>query len=577
MRPVAEHFQGTIRKPAWQQPAGRLIPAPALDLKIMAQRAMNYFLRTPMPQLNWACRFGNDLSACPPWRFEEDLVAHGDTDVRMASAMPGLRELSGLTAEPQVEAGLSRRIMSYVGGDDLSHTPFAAACSADLPPETMITSLWASGLTIRMLTDQWLQTGQDELREKAGKMAAALLKLARWQAASAYYPGWALLRGEWIGGVFGKDATLPTPVTCDLLHYGLACGDREIVEFAAALARGIAAGLPGAGVLGPRRFRADGSFTDHTHLHTRIIWGVAMAGRVMNDPALIEWARRGYEFVRARGTDFGWFPERMVLPGEHPHDGLEERVNVSETCITGDMIQTAAELAHAGYPHYWDHVERYVKNYLKESQFALTPEIAEFYTRGNAALPAEAVKKGLAMLRDYEGGFFSDFSVNDLTGVMAPLGMAGCCVPEGARALVTAWRNVAVRGEDGISVNMAFTSEGRCADVMELADGMRLTAREEGRYYLRPPAWTERSGVQALRNGAPVEAEWQGDYLRFENLRRGEILEIAWPLASFTQAVKVGGKLGAEYAYRIQWQGNQVTGINPVGTVLPLFKKVSGD
>jgi len=572
MESVKNHFRGELTDIVWKEPDPFAPTGPATNLKEMARRAMNYFLRTPRPELNYACRFSNALESCPPGPQGEDLVANGDTDVRMDSCLPGLRELSGLSESTDVDEGLHKRVLGYLGEDNLSHAPYAMCCASDMPPETIVTSLWTSGWTIRSITERWLRNRESALKEKARRIALALKKVASWDTGRAFFPGGLILDGRWIGGFFGGEANFYTLQICDLMHYAEATGDEEIADFAYALARGVVAGLPEG--IGMRCFREDGSFTDHTHIHTRVLWGVAMAGRVMRDPALIEWARRGYEFVRSCGTDFGWFPERIILPGEHPFDGYEERVNVSETCCMGDMTQTALQLARCGYPHYWDHVERYVCNYLKEVQFAVTPEVEEFYRKVNSSLPSKEVERGLEILRDFEGGFISNVRPNQWGGCgFRHLPMAGCCPPEGARALVAAWNGTVMKEGDAIRVNMSFDYEGPLC-VLKMGSGrLEVTAKERGTYLLRPPSWAERKSIGALRDGKKVPAEWYGDYVRFLEVKSGEVLSLTWKVPHFCQVVQVGGRIASKCAYTILWEGNRVRGIRPAGRIFPMFRR----
>jgi len=574
MKAPQRHFGGRLKGLTWQDPETARGTRDDVDLREMARRAMNYFLRTPRPELDYACRFNNGLLGCPPGPQGEDLVAHGDTDVRQETALIGLRELSGVAEDAHVDEGLRRRVMGYVGDDQLSYTPYAMSCATDLPPDTRIGALWTTGWTLRSLADHHARTGDEQLRDKAGRMARRLKELAHWDTGRAYYPGTALLEGEWIGNFFGKDTTFYCPIVCDLVHYADVVGDEEIGEFGYALARGVLAGLPGKRELGPLWVREDGSFTGHTHLHTRVIWGVAAAGRVARDPVLLEWARRAYEFVRSCGTDYGWFPERTMLPGERPHDGFEQRVDVSETCCTGDMTQIAVELARAGYPHYWDHVERYVRNYLRPLQFAITPEIEAFYRSQNADRSAEEVERGLAGLRDFEGGFLSDIGVNDWKGPELFMAMAGCCVPEAARALVTAWHNTVVREADVLRVNMAFNHDSPAAVVEAAGGGVRVTPQTAGTVRVRPPAWTRRQAVQQQRADKPTPAHWVDDYVQFDDVQPGETVEVTWPVPRFEQHVDVGGRVDGRHPYTIRWEGNTVTGIEPPGTVFPMFGPV---
>jgi hypothetical protein len=299
-----------------------------------------------------------------------------------------------------------------------------------------------------------------------------------------------------------------------------------------------------------------------------------MAGRVSGEHALVEWARRGYEFVRSRGTDFGWFPERMILPGEHASDGFDERVSVSETCCTGDMAQIAAELARAGYPHYWDHVERYVANYLREVQFAVTPEVEGWYRRRHASLAAAEVSQGLETLRDFEGGFLSDVSVNQWASpTFGFLPMAGCCVPEGARAVATAWKSAVTREGGGVSVNLHLSHQCDEATVVALEAGIEICARQEGAYRVRAPAWTTRAEVRSLRDGVEQSAVWTGDYLLFTAAHKGERIELRWPVPEFSQLVGVGGKIGEERSCTVEWRGNRARRVVPAGRQFPLFAR----
>jgi len=570
MNKLKNHFGGEIADVTLKGPEPGSSERASIDLREMARRAMNYFLRTPGPHLNYACRFNNGLHNCPPGPQGEDLVANGDTDVRMDAAYPGLRELGGVTEGTEVDEGVHKRVLGYLGDDDLGHAPYAMCCATDMPPDTIITSLWTSGWTVRSITEQWLRNNDPALKERAGRIARALKKLATWDTGRAYFPGGLLLEGKWIGGFFGSEANFHTTQVCDLLHYAEATGDEEIAEFAHALARGIVAGFPRG--IGMRRFREDGSFTDHTHVHTRVLWGVAMAGRVMRDPALIEWARRGYEFVLSRGTDFGWFPERMILRGEHPFDGYEERVDLAETCCMGDMTQTAVELAKGGYPHYWDHVERFVANYLREVQFSITPRVESFYRERHSALPREEVERGLEMLRDFEGGFMGCVGVNDWEGVsLGPLNMAGCCVPEGARALVTTANSVVTEAKGYTYVNMSFDHETGAAIVKTDTGILEVKARRDGNYFLRPPAWAERKAVKASHNGKEIAAVWEGDYLKFEDISSGDAMAAGYPVPQFLQRMSVGGRLEAQRAFTVKWLGNRVLDVRPPGKSFPMF------
>ena len=57
---------------------------------------------------------------------------------------------------------------------------------------------------------------------------------------------------------------------------------------------------------------------------------------------------------------------------------------LSETCATSDMVSVAFWIAQAGFPEYWDHVERALRNYLRPQQFFVTADYEALYRKVNA-------------------------------------------------------------------------------------------------------------------------------------------------------------------------------------------------
>jgi hypothetical protein len=233
------------------------------------------------------------------------------------------------------------------------------------------------------------------------------------------------------------------------------------------------------------------------------------------------------------------------------------------------MTQIAAELARAGYANYWDHVDRYVRNYLRETQLELTPKVEAFWRGLHTDKSAEEVDSGFEVLREFEGAFQSSIGVNDWQGPEMFFGVAGCCVPEGARALVTAWTNTVVSEADGIRVNMALAHDGDAADVEVIDGGVRVTPHVGGMVRVRPPAWTQRQKVNTDRSAEPA---WDGNYVQFDHVRSGDSVLVTWPIPCFQQHIEVGGRIGGKHPYAIRWEGNVATGIEPAGTVFPLFQ-----
>ena len=552
------------------------LPGTGVDLVHMASDAMTYLLKTPRPHLDYACRFANFLGHYPPGPAGEDLVANGDSDCRMDWEYAYLREMTGRRDGLDVDRGVRRRILSYVTEQGYAMAAGGIYCGGEVDRAAYYISNWSTGKILYTLAETFARDGDEDARTLARKMFLALKSLATVEGDKAWFVGGSgpYLDGKWyetfITFNYGA-ATEP------VLHYARLCGDEEAWDFAGMLARGTAAGIQAN--LGDRRVRDDGSFADHTHLHTHETWGVADVAATLGDPALLAWARRVYEFVRRMGGDSGFFPERMVLPGTTcwGWNGYPERVFLSETCITGDMVSIAACLARAGLPEYYDHIERYVRNYLHHVQFFVTPALEAYYRTRHAHLPLAEVEAGLRMLRDdYQGGFLGHVGLNDWIERAAnvELAMVGCCVPEGMRALYTAWQQAVVTDEGCTRVNMHFSRETPQVCVRSYlpeAGRLSITMRCAGALAVRIPAWAPAGSVQARRNGQAEPVVLQGAYAHFSDLHAGDVLEVAYDLMACTQQVAIGGNPESQRLMTYAWQGNTIMGIDLAGGQFPMY------
>jgi len=104
-----------------------------IDLVAMARWCQNYLANNPLPEHDWQCRFsfwGLHMPIFEPWPYMGakmpnlgliDPITEGDTDSRMDYAYVYMREMAGsYEAVRQAEAGVRRRILSYIGDDGLS-------------------------------------------------------------------------------------------------------------------------------------------------------------------------------------------------------------------------------------------------------------------------------------------------------------------------------------------------------------------------------------------------------------------------------------------------------------------------
>ena len=181
----------------------------------------------------------------------------------------------------------------------------------------------------------------------------------------------------------------PAPVIEPLVNFYLATGDRDALEFARAYAEGILAGHSARRLaLRPRRQLRQPLGHSHATMHG--LWGVAYLGVVTGETKYIDFAKRSWDWMLTRGTGTGWFP---AMPSD-----------CNETCCLSDMMSVAAMVARSGHPEYFDYVERYLRNYISNLQFIVTPQFEAYYRRINQAAGEEKIRQGLAELRKFQGG-----------------------------------------------------------------------------------------------------------------------------------------------------------------------------
>jgi hypothetical protein len=282
----------------------------------------------------------------------------------------------------------------------------------------------------------------------------------------------------------------------------------------------------------------------HSTLHA--VWGVAHLGAALHDARYTLWAKQVYDYAAQFGTGTGWMQAALW------DDNVRE---LSETCATSDMMSIASLVAQSGFPDYWDHVERYLRNYIRAQQFFVTPEYERMYRALNHDQPAARVEAGLARMQDLQGGDMGGPAPNDwINWIASPkecgpyntpygcMSIFGCCAPEGMRGLYTAWKNVIFYDDGRIFVNESLTRSSEWADVISslpVHGRIDVIAHQPGEYLLRPSSWAPRKSVRLLRSGKEVTTlDWAGPafaYVRVRNVHKDEVLTLAYPIVRFKQ------------------------------------------
>ncbi|MCC7265009.1 MAG: hypothetical protein IT369_21030 [Candidatus Latescibacteria bacterium] len=539
-----------------------------LDLKNMAEWALNYLSRTPRPELGYQPVFQCHPLHCPPTPADQDPVVACDTDARMDWEWYFMRDVAGSTRGAEVEAAFHQRLRRYV--DPEGRVWAAPGCynegdtHARYDRQDYVFHTWGATKILQSLSEDFIRTGETASAELAQKVMAQLKQLATWDGEGCcwFRCGMGALRpdGEVIPNFWNQQ---PAPVVEPLVTYHLATGDPEGLEFARAYAEGMLENLQPGGI----RFAADGSFAQplgHSHATMHAVWGVAHLGLVTGEARYLDFAARTWNWMLGRGTGTGWFP---AMPD-----------SCNETCCVSDMISIAGCLGRGGQPVYYDCVERYLRNYIANLQFIVTPQFEEYYRRLHHGTERAAIDAGLGELRKFQGGIVGGSGLNDweneLLGGVSGFEMFGCCAPEGMRAIYTAWNHTIERRPTGVFVNLSLNRDspwGRVVSFMPQEGRLSVQAKIADTFFLRPPHWAPREQVRAFIGTQPVPVTWCGDHVSFA-ARPGQELTLTYPLLRFDHQVEgLWPQTAPDLKMGFSWLGNMVTSAAPAPAKTPLF------
>jgi hypothetical protein len=549
-------------------------PPVDVDMKRMAGWAMNYLIRTPRKELNYEPVFQCYPLRCPPVPAGHDVVVAADTDARMNWEWYYMRDVSGSTAGRDVEEGFHKRLLSYVQEDGTVIADPGCYNEQEInrvySKDEYYIHIWGATKILHALAEDYRRNGNLDSKALARKIMLRLKSLAIYQGADKCYfaCGMGALRQD--GTVVPNDwNVMPAPIIEPLVNYYLATGDKDALDFGRAYAEGIMAGIQPGGL----RFGPDGRFDKplgHSHTTMHALWGVAHLGMVTGEAKYVDFVKRAWDWMLTRGTGTGWFPA-----GPSTCD---------ETCCLSDMMSNAALIARSGHPEYFDYIERYMRNYIANLQFFVTPEFEAYYRKLHEKAAEADIVSGLEELKKFQGGIIGGSGLNDwendLLGGVLGFRMLGCCAPEGMRAIHTSWAETIERlpesklGPEGVYVNLCLNRESPWGKVVSFfPDSGRLTVRAavKDRFLIRPPHWAPRDTVRAFVGTKSVPVRWSGSYVRFDGAAPGDELTIVYPLIGFSHEVAGLWEGRDQLKMKFEWLGNMVLGADPAPEKTPLF------
>jgi DUF1680 family protein len=304
----------------------------------------------------------------------------------------------------------------------------------------------------------------------------------------------------------------------------------------------------------------------HVESRIRPLAGILRLAMVKKDRELIEWCKKVFDRVEGFAGGIGWYPECIFFKGYSGCSGCE-------TCCIRSMILTATLLARAGYPEYWNNVERATRNHLVESQLKDASWVKRYSSNNPSPrdTPQHTFQDVPARVL---GGFAGWSDPNDWVGErMSRKGspqIMHCCI-SGAEALYIVWHHIVAHGEDGVYVNMLLSRDSKWVRVdshVPYEGKVELFVHDAPVLFVRVPDWVEKAKVNVTVNGSPEPFDWQEDYLKLVGLRAGQKATVTFPQRQLKETRHFAGR-----SYGLTWRGDTVVQMLPQGTRNPLYQR----
>jgi flagellar biosynthesis chaperone FliJ len=302
--------------------------------------------------------------------------------------------------------------------------------------------------------------------------------------------------------------------------------------------------------------------------HVQTAQGIIRCGIAANDVEFVKFGKRIVDYVDrlSRGTgsnSFGWFYENVLYAQ-------------CETDSIRGMIDCAIQLTKAGYPEYWNLVERAARNQLVENQLR---DVEWVKSTKHLNDTEDVIYNNVA--ERVKGGWACSSTPNDWVGTKTSPDssqMSSCCVT-GAEALYFVWSNIVTKNDDGVWVNLLLNRATKWVDVNSYSpyEGrVEVTVKNTTDLFIRLPEWVDKSKVAVTIDGAVQPVSWRGDYVQLSRLIRGQEVTVTYPLRHLTETFYLIPEKSSPMEsnrYTITWKGDTVISISPKGRYYPLYQR----
>ena len=524
-----------------------------LNLEKKAELSLNYLCGNLDRRRKGLPYFRTFLRPNPP-EARHDWSDYGDITGRFVDAIILARHMTGSKKGEEEEKMLKELLFSYFSEDDgLSYREDTSWSKHDA-------LMFDQSRVLMALTTWYLQAGEGRIKKVTEKMIDGLWALAVKEKDYCYYPykayppnGW---NKQYDGGTGTKGKADPcydggTFISPLVRFY-------QATESEAALT--LARNLVNLSVYHSDVFDFDrGSFKGHFHSHLATVAGVLRYALVTEDSELVEWSRRVYNYALGLGGSFGWYPE-----------DTEEKEGC-ETCGIADMIDAGILLAKAGYPEYWNVVERIARNHLVESQLEdiswikceRYKEDTERSSFNNVAQRVRGAFAGWSAPNDFISRRASRIVEKD-----NPYQLMNCCGPAGVRALYLVWQNIVIKNQEGVWINLCLNRDSQWVDINSFQpyEGrVEIFVKQVPVLFVRVPDWVPKNEVKL---DGQKKFEWRGDYLKLSNLKKGQLICVTYSLREEQWKEEIGSG-----EFLLRWKGDTVVEILPQGKNYPLYRR----
>jgi hypothetical protein len=283
--------------------------------------------------------------------------------------------------------------------------------------------------------------------------------------------------------------------------------------------------------------------------------------RITGEEAFLDWAKSQFDSALEHiCSATGWTHE--FLPFQN-YTGVE----ACETCAVADRMDAGIQLALAGFPEYWDDVQRCALNYLSEAQF-----------RDNSWMPVDPEHIDDYYTSSYDirnrlvGSYVGWGAPNDLVESQSRLerSVQNCCGPHGAFGAYQAWHYAVKKTTDGVAVNLHVSRDSKYCTVINYqpaSNKITVKMKIDGILSMRLPDWADTAAVAVSVNNQPCDFSTDGCHAKVPAIA-GDSVAFSYPQREMDTVDVCSNR-----EYRVSWKGDFVTAIDPPGTVAPLFQR----